>query len=95
MSGTMGDSGTPGPSTYWIDAIVKLPETEHAELLKADSAMENPLPKDFSPRLLAAIPTGQLLTSSELSERFSHGDFASKIYAVADGETLILSTIFQ
>lgn len=95
MSGTMGDPRVPGPSTYWIDAIVELPVAEHSELLNAVSATELPLPDDFSPQLHAAIPHGRLLNSSELNERFSHGKFVCKVYLVTDGQTLILSTLFQ
>ncbi|QNE35470.1 hypothetical protein [Leifsonia shinshuensis] len=95
MSGTLGDSRAPGPSTYWIDAIVELSEAEHAEILRAVSATENPLPEDFSPVLRDAIPSGPLLTSSELNERFSDGQFVSKVYLVADGRSLILSTVFR
>ncbi|WP_391857811.1 hypothetical protein, partial [Vibrio cidicii] len=80
MSGTMGDSRAPGPSTYWIDAVVELPEAEHAELLRAVPAAESPLPDDFSPRLQEAIPSGALLTSSELNERFSQGRFVCRVY---------------
>ena len=91
----MSHSGAPGPSTYWIDAIVELPETAHAELLKTASSTEQPLPDDFSPQLQGALPTGKLLTSIELNERFSYGTFVSKVYLVRDGQTLILSTLFQ
>lgn len=95
MSGTMGASGAPGPSTYWIDAIVELPEAEHAELLKGVSAAEFPLPEDFSPGLHGAIPAGQLLSSSDLNKRFSQGRFVCRVYLATDGRTLILSTLFQ
>jgi len=95
MSGTMGDPRVPGPSTYWIDAIVELPEAKHAGLLKAGSASELPLPEDFSPQLRGAIPAGQVVNSRELDERFSQGRFASNVYVVTDGRTVILSTLFQ
>ena len=95
MSGTMGDPRVPGPSTYWIDAIVELPDEEHAELINAVSAAELPLPEDFSPRLHGAIPTGQLHSSSDLNKRFSQGRSVCSVYLEADGRTLILSTRFQ
>lgn len=94
MSGTLGDSRVPGPSTYWIDAIIELPEAQHAELLKAAST-ELPLPEDFSQQLHEAIPAGQLATSSELNERFSQERFESAVYVATNGRTLILSTRFQ
>lgn len=95
MSGTMGDSGAPGPSTYWIDAIIELPVAEHAELLGVASAEGRGLPEEFSPELLGLLPTESLSTSDELDERFSDGSFSSKIYVVSDDRTLILSTVFQ
>jgi hypothetical protein len=95
MSGTIGDSHVPGPSTYWIDAIVDLPEPEYAELSESVSATELPLPEDFSPQLKGAIPTGQLLTSSDLNKGFSQGRFVCTVYLVTNGRTLILSTRFQ
>ncbi len=91
----MGDPRVPGPSTYWIDAIVGLPEAGHAELLKDVATAELPLPEDFSPKLHGAIPTGPLLTSSDLNKRFSQGRFVCKVYVATDGRTVILSTLFQ
>lgn len=37
MSGTRGDLDIPGPSTYWIDAVITLPQQEVDELMSAYS----------------------------------------------------------
>ena len=64
MSGTLGGDA-PGPSTYWIDAVVRVtPET--AATMRAAS----PEPTTETPEVQAGVrtglPSGQLLTSKAL-----------------------------
>lgn len=95
MSGTMGSRDVPGPSTYWIDAIVTLPASEHSAPTELGALSAGSLPDDFRPELTESVPTGELQTSPELKEAFSHDEFWSEALLVDDGATLVLSTTFE
>jgi len=93
MSGTLGGDA-PGPSTYWIDAVVKVaPET--AATLRATSpqpATETPGVEDG---VRAGLPSGQLLTSKALDALFAQGSFRAKAYLAADSDTVVLVALGQ
>ncbi|MCS5715706.1 hypothetical protein NVV95_14240 [Herbiconiux sp. CPCC 205716] len=95
MSGTLGDDSVPGPSTYWIDAVVTLPAAD-AEKLAADT---QPAPATADPvvesGLEAALPDGPYLTSDALDAAFSPGDIRTTAHLAADGRTLVLRSVFQ
>lgn len=95
MSGTMGDDRVPGPSTYWIDAVVTLPPTDHARLGELGPLSVASLPGNFPPELVESIPSSETRTSSELDEAFSPDGFWSEVLLVDDGATLVLSTTFE
>ncbi|WP_330474416.1 hypothetical protein [Terrabacter sp. C0L_2] len=93
MSGTLGGDA-PGPSTYWIDAVVKVtPET--AATLRATSpepTTETPAVEDG---VRSALPTGQLLRSTALDALFAQGSFRAKAYLAADSDTVVLVALGQ
>lgn len=95
MSGTMGPRDSPGPSTYWIDAIATLPAAEHEALAELGVLSAGSLPDDFRSELTESVPTGELRTSPELNEAFSHDEFWSEVLLVDDGATLVLSSTFE
>lgn len=95
LSGTMGSSDAPGPSTYWIDAVVVLPPAEHAALKDLGTGSGAQLPEGFSAGLANAVPAGTLLGSTELTALFSQNGFSSAVVLVDDGRTLILSSLFE
>jgi hypothetical protein len=93
MSGTLGGDA-PGPSTYWIDAVVKVtPET--AATLRATSpepTTETPAVEDG---VRSALPTGQLLRSTALDALFAQGSVRAKAYLAADSDTVVLVALGQ
>ncbi|GGM93088.1 hypothetical protein GCM10009721_18820 [Terrabacter tumescens] len=93
MSGTLGGDA-PGPSTYWIDAVVKVtPET--AATLRATSpepTTETPAVEDG---VRSALPSGQLLRSTALDALFAQGSFRAKAYLAADSDTVVLVALGQ
>lgn len=95
MSGTMGSNRVPGPSTYWIDAVVTLPAAEHAELEDQGPLTPGALPADFSPELMDSLPDAELRGSTALDAVFSEGGFASTVLLADDGVTLVLLTAFD
>jgi hypothetical protein len=90
-SGTFSTRDVPGPSTYWIDAVVTLPPGAADELrgtLDLTTATATP---DVVGALDPALPTGEeLLVGEELDEAFSYGSWLSTAYLSATGDTLVL-----
>jgi hypothetical protein len=93
MSGTL-DGEAPGPSTYWIDAVVRLsPDT--ATALRAHSPAPTTETPDVEDGVRSALPTGQLLCSDALDAAFAQGSFRAKAYLAADSDTVVLVALGQ
>lgn len=95
LSGTLGDPGVPGPSLYWIDAVVTLPEgaadrlRDSLELTPAGSAPE------VVEALASSVPPGDLLVGAGLDDAFSTDGWRSTVFLEADGERLVLAAVGQ
>lgn len=88
MSGTLsGDA--PGPSTYWIDAVVTLgPEAAQSlRDLAPAAASDSP---DVPQQVKAEIPSGDLLSSPALDAKFAQGQFRAKVYLVEGTDTVVV-----
>jgi hypothetical protein len=93
MSGTLGGDA-PGPSTYWIDAVVEVsPET--AATLRAASPEPTTETPDVEDGVRSAVPSGQLLRSTALDALFAEGSFRAKAYLAADSDTVVLVALGQ
>ena len=90
MSGTMGDARVPGPSTYWIDAVVTL-QPEHATWLRRQYAV---LPAGVAPEVVAGLrplPQGPWERSAALDAALSQQGFQGK--ALLSGDQLVLTAL--
>lgn len=89
MSGTFGSDRAPGPSTYWIDAVVTLPQSKIDELgtYASESAGMTPEVVDG---LHAELPAGPFLTGERLDQAFGHDKWFAKAYLVPDRRALVL-----
>lgn len=93
MSGTLGGEA-PGPSTYWIDAVVEVtPET--AATLRAASPEPTTETPDVEDGVRPALPSGELLRSTSLDALFAQGSFRAKAYLAADSDTVVLVALGQ
>ncbi|GAA3669425.1 hypothetical protein GCM10022267_65160 [Lentzea roselyniae] len=90
MSGTLGSDRAPGPSTYWIDAVVTLPESKIDELKSAYAPESTGKSPEVVEGLRAELPTGTFLTSDRLDQAFSHDKWFAKAYLVPDRRALVL-----
>ena len=70
----------PGPSLYWIDAVIR----PDAALLEKISQLEGLAhaqpPGDTYPAIQRLIPEGRYQTSPELDGLFTHGTWLCKAY---------------
>lgn len=93
MSGTLGDDRVPGPSTYWIDAIVTLPEPAVAEINRG--TREDPTPPAVVEGLREHLPEGPFLTGASLDEAFSAGNWSATVYLAKNTNTVVLVAVGQ
>jgi len=89
-SGTLGSDSAPGPSTYWIDAVIELDDEDFAAYVDAHDLQPAAAPDDFE----APLPSGDLQRADTLDEQFSFGEFRSEVYLEAESRSLVLSTVF-
>jgi hypothetical protein len=99
MSGTLGDERVPGPSTYWIDAVVVLDEAGYAAVraLASDEADSDPdadLP-DLDPGLDEAVPPGPFVRSPAVDDAFSQDGRSTQVFLDDATGSVILTSRFQ
>lgn len=88
LSGELGGSA-PGPTTYWIDAVVTVSPATAATLLATSPAPTTTTP-EVVPALAPSLPAGPLSTGSALDGLFAAGEFRATAYLTADGKTVVL-----
>jgi hypothetical protein len=93
MSGTLGGQA-PGPSTYWIDAVVTLTPDAAASLRSTSPEPTTETP-DVEDGVRSALPAGQLLHSEALDAKFAQGSFRARAYLAADSDTIVLVALGQ
>lgn len=95
MSGTLGDDRVPGPSSYWIDAVVTLPESDFEALRAQTDAQTTTDTPNVEQDLEASLPSGPFLRSDALDAAFSEDGRASIVFLDDDSESVILTSRFQ
>jgi len=93
MSGTLGDGRVPGPSTYWIDAIVTLPQSTVAEINK--NTHEATSPPTVVEGLKGHLPEGPFLTGKSLDDAFTSKDWSATAYLAKNTNTIVLVAMGQ
>lgn len=93
-SGILGDRSMPGPSTYWIDAVVTLDAAtleEVAALPKQPAA----LPDNLHPAVAREAPTAEYVSSAQLNEFFSHDGWRTDAYLAPEEGIVVLLIVGQ
>ncbi|MGP4014854.1 hypothetical protein [Saccharopolyspora sp. 5N708] len=90
MSGTYGDPRNPGPSLYWIDAVVILDQAKVAELISAYAPTAAPGIPAVVDGLKPNLPSGPFHTSTALDEAFSQNVWDSHAYLDPKTNALVL-----
>lgn len=101
MSGVVGedDSGAdaridvPGPSVYWIEAVIEL-APDAADHLRArasaSSAPSNEPPPPLHEPLRSNVPDGPFLAGDALDAELTSDKWSTDAYLTQDGHTLVL-----
>ena len=101
LSGTLGDERVPGPSTYWIDAVVVLNEAGFAELRaiadgEADSDSDSATGlQELDPGLDEALPAGPFVRSPALDEAFSKDGRVTQVALDEATGSVVLTSRFE
>ncbi len=78
-SGTLGESRAPGPSLYWIDAVVELDDATYSQAEAIGGAV-TPLPDSLHELVRPEASDGAYASHSGLDEFFSDGGWQATAY---------------
>lgn len=98
MSGTLGAQSdsrvtVPGPSVYWIEAIIELqPSTADALRSKYTPTATGEAPS-LKESLRTEVPAGPFLTSRALDTALSNNDWRSTAYLRSGSNTLVMRSV--
>ncbi|XVS63762.1 hypothetical protein ACQPYE_36800 [Actinosynnema sp. CA-299493] len=93
MSGTFGRADVPGPSTYWIDAVVTLPAADVERLVSAYAPKAEGKSPDVVDGMRGRLPGGPFLTGDALDAAFGHEHwYASAYLDLGSGELVLVAT---
>lgn len=95
MSGTLGDDRVPGPSSYWIDAVVTLPESDFEALRTQTDAQASTDTPSVEQDLETALPSGPFLRSDALDAAFSEDGRSSAVFLDEETDSVVLTSRFQ
>ena len=95
LSGTVGDEDVPGPTTYWIDAVVQLDPAVAQSLAEESAPQETTEVPDVVADLTSALPDGPLLAGPGLDAQFAESGFTATAYLDLDDATLVLVSLGQ
>jgi hypothetical protein len=90
MSGTYGSPRTPGPSTYWIDAVVTLDAATAEELVSTYSPTPTSDVPDVVNGMREHLPPGPFHVSATLDDAFDEGRWWASAYLDPQAATLVL-----
>jgi hypothetical protein len=90
MSGTYGNPRNPGPSTYWIDAVVTLDAATAGELVSTYSPAPTSDVPDVVNGMREHLPPGPFETSAALDDAFDEGRWSASAYLDPQAATLVL-----
>ncbi|MDO5736588.1 MAG: hypothetical protein Q4P15_08960 [Propionibacteriaceae bacterium] len=92
MIGTLGGRLSPGPSTYWIDAVLVLDDTTLQEVSALPGLAVAEPPKVVK-GLKPSLPDGELLRSEALDEYFTLAPWRGEAWLSPDEGQVVLLVI--
>jgi hypothetical protein len=90
MSGTYGNSRNPGPSTYWIDAVITLDDDQIDELTASYSPESTAQTPSVVDGMKEHLPPGPFRTSDTLNAAFKEGRWWARAYLDPQSNKLVL-----
>ena len=93
VSGDMGDPEAPGPSMYWIDAIVELTPDAVTALKSKYQPVATTTRPDVWNTLVPMLPAGVYLISSALDEAFTSTKIRAKAYLAEQASVIVITSM--
>jgi hypothetical protein len=93
VSGDMGDPSVPGPSLYWIDAVIELTADTASDLKQRYLPVPTTAMPDVWNTLTELLPKGGYVTSIQLDAAFTTTKLKSKAFMAADAPVVVISAI--
>jgi hypothetical protein len=90
MSGTYGGADSPGPSTYWIDAVVTLGRDQVDTLRSTYGPTASGGVPAVVDGLKEQLPPGPFLTSDALDKAFNHERWWASAYLDPEAGKLVI-----
>ena len=90
MSGTYGDARNPGPSTYWIDAVITLDPGKIDTLMSSYAPAKTDRTPSVVDGMKAQLPPGPFLVSDGLDQAFKHDRWWASAYLDRQAGKLVL-----
>ncbi|OKI39365.1 hypothetical protein A6A25_00620 [Saccharothrix sp. CB00851] len=90
MSGTFGRADVPGPSTYWIDAVVTLSAADVERVRSAYAPTDQGKSPDVVEGMRGRLPDGPFLTGDALDAAFDHERWHASAYLDQNSGELVL-----
>ncbi len=93
QGGTLGDSRAPGPSTYWIKAVVTV-EPAVAKRLRTAADVESTAAPDMPTELRTALPAGEWVRSAGLNKSLSaSSDLAAQAIVSKTSDVVVVDAV--
>lgn len=93
MTWALGDERAPGPSTYWIDAVVTLEPAVADELRQTHDPSAGGAAPDLVDDVAAKVPDGELTRSDALDASLTHDGWDVDAWLVEGQDVLVLSAV--
>lgn len=92
QSGTFGSERVPGPSLYWIDAVVTLEPATADRLRQAGSPADDGSSPQLVGEMGSELPSGTLTRSDALDDELSHDGWRVRGWLVEGQDVLVIQT---
>lgn len=93
--GTFGTGRAPGPTSYWIDAVLVLQPSTIEDLLSTYAPTVAEREPDVVAKLADDMPAGDLLASQALDAAASSTGWSVSMWIAPDSQTVILQAVGQ
>lgn len=90
MSGTYGDARNPGPSTYWIDAVITLDPGTIDKLTSTYAPDRTDRTPTVVDGMRSHLPPGPFLAGDGLDKAFAHDRWSASAYLDPQAGRLVL-----
>lgn len=99
QSGTLGDDRVPGPSSYWIDAVITLDPAAGDALRDEGDPKSDGTPANLSAELTqdiaALVPAGTLTRSDALDAALATDGWTVDAWLIEGEDVLVVSAVGQ